>query len=274
MHITIINDCHDDNVVGRQEARVSSLTGSPTSFVGVHSYGDLSAAGHLLDILDAYQGRPGGILVNVAPRHGQAKKWQNGTPFCYTHIDQTLIVGTFDGYIFSLLKKLGLLEEVSLMDTKAVTHKLAMDGRITDAEADRITSSQFRSFDFSPLVFSLLQDGGDVPSTVVKIDDVPTIPQAVWWVDNFGNVKTTMLPDDCGFEAGRRIPFVFGDLVCYTHLRDVPDKEAGVIIGSSGYGEKRLLEVVVQGQRASDQMNLAIGDDMIEEEVVSVESEV
>jgi hypothetical protein len=79
MNITIINDCRDANAVGRQSTRASVLIGGPVSFVGVQN--DIEAAGNLIDILDAYGGAPGAILVNVAPRNGKAKKVEERNTF-------------------------------------------------------------------------------------------------------------------------------------------------------------------------------------------------
>lgn len=267
MNVTIINDCHDDNVRGRQQARVAALLGCSTNFLGVDSYGDLSAAGHIIDVLDAVGNVESAMLVNVAPRHGKAKKWQNGSPFCHFKVGKTTIVSTFDGATLSLLKKLELVESVLLMDTLAVTKKFHMDGVVSEDEIDGIANSQFRSFDFTPRVLKYLLDGHETPATVVRMSDVPDAPHAVWWIDNFGNVKTTLLPEDVGFEPGKRVTLSCGDFLCYKQLRDVPDNEAGLIIGSSGFGRQRFLEVVVQGQRADENMNLTVGDEILEAEV-------
>lgn len=102
MHITIINDCRDDNARGRQQARIQTLFGKSATFIDVQN--DIEAGSNLIDILDATQKTHGIVLLNVAPRNGKAKQWENGTPFGFTRHKDTWIVGTIDGYIFSLAR--------------------------------------------------------------------------------------------------------------------------------------------------------------------------
>ena len=114
MHITIINDCKDANAAGRQMARAAGLIEAPVSFVGVSS--DLEAAGNLIDMLDAYGDSAGILLVNVAPRNGKAKKWQNGTPFGYFWYKKILVLSSIDGLTLSLVKKLQLVDSINVLD--------------------------------------------------------------------------------------------------------------------------------------------------------------
>src|SRR5688572_12965729 len=95
MFVTIINDCKDENAFGRQATKAAALFGCSIVTVGVDS--DIEAAGNLIDCLDAGEGKEGVILVNVAPRHGDAKKWPNGTPFGYFLYKETLVVTSIDG---------------------------------------------------------------------------------------------------------------------------------------------------------------------------------
>ena len=74
MFVTIINDCKCENAKIRQVTRVASLFDCSVYFSGVAN--DIEAAGNLVDVLDACEGREGIILVNVAPRHGGGKKWK------------------------------------------------------------------------------------------------------------------------------------------------------------------------------------------------------
>lgn len=264
MHITIINDCHDDNAGGRQLARTASLTGASVSLVGVGDYGDLSASGNLIDVLDAYRTttEKSAILVNVAPRHKGSKKWQNGTPFCHFRVHNTLIVSSFDGLTLSLIKKLGLVELVSLMDIPTVTEVMVANGVITSDERNRIVGSQFRSFDFTPLVLDYLLKDNTVPAETISINDIPPVPKAVWWIDNFGNAKTTVLPEEIGFKEGEKIQTALGVFTCYEHLANVPKGESALIIGSSGINQHRFVEIVVQGESAKDRFNLTIGTEL------------
>ncbi len=117
MQITIINDCCDENAKLRQISRAGSLIKNSSvnprtkglkgwlvkkilgfsensdfsNFAnnfggGVNCFGaksEIEAAGFLVDAIDAMEGREGIVLVNVAPRGGKSKKWENGAPFGY-----------------------------------------------------------------------------------------------------------------------------------------------------------------------------------------------
>jgi S-adenosylmethionine hydrolase len=99
----------------------------------------------------------------------------------------------------------------------------------------------------------------DVPAEEMSLDEVPDAPKTVWWVDNFGNSKTTSLPEEIGFEAGKKIQTKVGEFTCYNRLKDVPNGEIGLIIGSSGYQNKRFLEIDIQGKSAAKELGLHSG---------------
>ena len=103
--ITYITDCKDENGKGRLKARLATLfPGCSVQFVGVSS--DYEAALNLVDIVDAYDGRPGIILANVARREGSERrsKWTNGPPFAWVKIENIDVFTTVDGYVVSLLQ--------------------------------------------------------------------------------------------------------------------------------------------------------------------------
>lgn len=258
MFVTIINDCRDGNAFGRQATRAMALFNSPVTTVGIEQ-DELEASGNLVDMLDASEGEEGVILVNVAPRHGRGKKWPNGTPFGYFTVGKTLIVASVDGVTLSLVKKLGLLKEFNLFDIPTVTQSMLESGDLTEAQKNHIINTQFRSYDFLPRVAAWLKDGKDVPSEVYPLENIPEAPKAIWFIDNFGNSKTSLFPEDIDFEDGKVVKTQIGELTCYNRLKDVPNGEAGLIIGSSGYGDKRFLEVVVQGKSAAKHFNLQVG---------------
>ena len=261
MFVTIINDCQDANAFGRQTARAIDLFVGPVVPIGVHN--EMEAAGNIIDILDAGGKTDNVILVNVAPRNGKAKKWPNGTPFGYFKVDKSLIVSSIDGYALSLIKKFGLATEIQVMDIPTVLAAMVEQNHIEPARQEYITNTQFRSFEFLPRAAHWITDGFNVPSTPYAITEVPDAPHAVWFVDNFGNCKTTMLPDDVEFAAGKKLQTNFGEITCYNRLKDVPDAETGIIIGSSGYKDKRFLEFVIQGQSAANKYNLKPGDPLL-----------
>lgn len=263
MFAAIITDCKDDNALGRSTVRLSQYVNCPITTVGVNGWdADLEAAGNLIDLLDASEGKPGVIIVNVAPRHKSGKKWPNGTPFSYFHYKETLIVSSIDGLTLSLVKKFGLVDAVNIMDIPTVLKSLEQRGVITQELVDHISHTQFRSFEFLPRVAGWLLDGLEIPAEKYALDNVEDAPRAVWWIDNFGNVKTTLLEADVNFSAGQVIKTSVGELKCFNRLKDVPDHEEALIIGSSGLGEKRFLEIVVQGISAENHFSITSGQEV------------
>lgn len=241
--------------MARQALRVASLFGGHyIDKIGVKS--DLEAAGCLIDALDALGAREGGlVLVNVAPRHGKAKKWPNGSPFGYFHYYHTLVLASIDGLTLSLAKKLGCLTEINVFFVPAVTQVMAQHGLIPKKSIERINNSQFRSFDVIPHVAYCLLKGIRIPSVVTLVEEiVPDPPKAVWYVDCFGNVKTTILPEEVNFLKIDKLETRVGVLPCYHHLVDVPDGQVALVDGSSGLEDKRFLEIVAPGGKAAEML--------------------
>jgi S-adenosyl-l-methionine hydroxide adenosyltransferase len=257
MFTTIINDCTDDNARGRIESRVTSLISTSISFIGVMS--DIEASMQLVDVLDATEGRPGLILVNVAPRGGHSREWENGTPFGYFWYHDTLIIASVEGFTLSAVKALGLMTELSLLDTRTAAEAMRAAGFITEGAAKRIPTSQFRSFDFIPRAGAYLLDGNVLPSEPYDLGNIADLPKAIWHIDNFGNCKTTLTKFD--IKPGETITR-FGDLPFHTQLRDVPDATAALIEGSSGSEDTRFVELVIQQGNFARVYNAHIGDDV------------
>src|SRR5579872_4882433 len=121
MFVSIITDCRDDLAMGRQLARIAVLFGNASTIpIGVGEFTEVEAAGNLIDILDATEGKEGVVLVNVAPRHGRGKKWPNGTPFGYFWYKKTLVVSTIAEQTLSLVKKFGIADSLFLTDIPTV----------------------------------------------------------------------------------------------------------------------------------------------------------
>ncbi len=256
MSITIINDCADANASGRQATRVSSLLHQPVHYVPVAS--DLEAAGNLIDMLDAADGEESTILVNVAPRHGEAKKWANGTPFCYFFYGKTLVVASVDGLTLSLVKKFRLTDAVRLLDIPTAAKEFVRVGMIDEATYLHIVDTQFRSFDFTPRVAAYVREYGDLVSESYPISLIANAPRAIWWVDNFGNCKTTLTEDEIDLTS-ETIALPWGNFQYHRRLKDVPNHAPALITGSSGIGEHRFLEFVVQGGNAAGEYDLKSG---------------
>lgn len=262
MFVTIINDCTDGNTRGRQETRVMRLLNVPVSYVEIGNFSELEAAGNLIDILDATDGEEGAVLVNAAPRHGRGKKWSNGTPFGYFYYKKTLVITTVAEQTLSLAKKFGVIDTYYLTDIPTVMKKMIEEGRIDEETARRIETSQFRSFDYVPRLAQWLLSGVDVPSEVYPLDNIAPTPQATWWVDNFGNCKTTLLAEDIGHTPGKKIQTTYGEVECFERMKDVPNDIPALIVGSSGFGEKRFLELIIQGQPAGKVYGIKPGDEL------------
>lgn len=271
MFITIITDCTDENVRSRLGTRVSSLFGTPPTIIGVgkslssdnsHDPAEYEAAGCLIDTLDSADGERGIILVNVANRHGKGKRWPNGTPFGYFYIKNTLVVSTIDGLTLSLVKKLKLTNSIQLLDIPEIVNQLVHEKLIHESLANQIINTQFRSFEFQPRVAKWLNDEKSIPSATIPITFVADIDKNVWFIDNFGNCKTTILPEEIGFQPEKIIKTAYGDFKCFERLKDVPDGQTAFIIGSSGYEDKRFVELVVQGENAAKKYNFYAGMDI------------
>lgn len=254
---SIITDCADSNARARQELRFASLFGTEPSLLGVGAKApDIEAAGNLLDQLNALSNASASsvdtqaiILVNVAPRGDKIRQeWHNGTPFCYVRVGNALVVSTYAGRALSLLLEHGFADSVELLDVPTVTSAAIEWGELTEQQAEHINHTQFRSFEFLPLVAYWLTQNRSVPSETRPIG-VHDTRNKVWCVDGFGNAKTTLLPRDIDFEEGKVVTLANGKTAtCYRRLADVPKNETALVIGSSGYGKDRFLEVVVQWQ--------------------------
>jgi len=135
---------------------------------------------------------------------------------------------------------------------------------------NQIADSQFRSYDFLPRIgVYMAQNPTWRPNrrvvTKLPIEKIPDAPRTIWWIDNFGNFKTTLLLEDVdltGKACDESIKTKFGTLPYFPRLKDVPDKETAVITGSSGLGEKRFLEIVVQDVNGSakNKFDASVGD--------------
>ncbi|MEK7613631.1 MAG: SAM hydroxide adenosyltransferase [Patescibacteria group bacterium] len=264
MQITIINDCRDENAKGRQVTRAESLFNAPVSFIGATH--DLEASGMIIDTLDSLYGGKGLILANVAPRSRKAwwlsksidkfshfNNLDNGTPFCYTRVDNTDIVSTLGGYMLSLLKKFKLIDKVHVFNYHESLKELVKLLIIDQEEADRISSTQFRSLNFMPRVaHAYISKGILCPGVEVPIEGIPDAPARAWFADNFGNIKTTLTLDDYGGKMPKEIELGGRTIPMYNRLKDVPEGQLGAAVGSSGYKDDRFIEVYIQGGNAAE----------------------
>ncbi|GEM_PF-1449009 len=71
--------------------------------------------------------------------------------------------------------------------------------------------------------------------------------------------------DESGEFTGKPVTTLttrFSVLSVYRRLKDVPNGGLAVIVGSSGLGERRFLEIVVQGGNAGKQLDIKPGDNI------------
>lgn len=276
MFCTIISDCRDDNASARQATRVASLFGSDINamtMIGVST--ELEAAGNLVDVLDATDGTKGIVLVNVAPRvEGELTGCLNGAPFGCFSVGETMVISTGTGYTLSLMEKLGMVKDVDVFDIPTVTQWAVEQGLIMNKNvADDIVHSQFRSFEFVPRLAWWIYQHKNPPAQLMDISgQIKKPPFAVWWVDCFGNCKTTLLPGDLrkmlrlypeSMPPWGKLPeSPFLDLPIYEHLYEVPTETPAWVNGSSGFNTARFLELVVKGGSAAEQLGLASGSQL------------
>lgn len=262
MQISIINDCFDENARLRQVSRAGSLF--PGASVGCFAAAtEIEAAGFLIDALDAFEGREGVILANVAPRNGKGKKWKNGTPFGYFWYGKTLVVSSIDGLVLSLAKQLGLIGDFYVLDIEDVMESIS-DEELDAESKTRIANTQFRSYNFLPRAADWVWRKYDLPKEQLDLAEIADAPSAVWFIDNFGNVKTTLVSRKYHFMSGEdielRIKGETSSFKFYSRLKDLPDGEIGVVEGSSGVGNERFLEIIRQGGNAAAELGLVVGD--------------
>jgi hypothetical protein len=260
--------------------------GQNAAFAGVDT--DIQAAGLLIDTLDAIDAKVDKknknhtniVLVNVAPRNGDAKKYENGTPFSYFHYNGTLVVSTVDGHTLSLVKKFKLIDAVHVLDIPSLLPELVKEGIISEKEKERIEETQFRSFEFSPRIALYLSRRKRAKNEERKIEEIPGVAFVAWHVDQFakyGNVKTTILPEDVFTpDVVEKLKYGKGEknkigtltiqgrtLPVYRRLKDVPNGVLAVVVGSSGFKDKRFLEIVVQGGNAGKELGVSVGDSLL-----------
>ena len=278
--IAYITDCRDENGKGRLKARLTGLfPGCSVQFVGVST--DYEAALNLVDIVDAYDGRPGIILANVARREGleRKSKWPNGPPFAWLQLGNIDIFTTVDGYVVSLLQRmLGRDLKLFVYDIPATVPHMGLSAE----RQAQVINTQFRSFDYLPLLAAQLLGYASLPVTSV-ISEIPNMPLAFFVLTLSGTSKQTHCQRmwACTMErwhqalswrsesmmhvqakGGRSASVGFRNVLhlpFYNRLKDIPDGQVALTIGSSGLGSKRFLEIMQQGASAASTLALQSG---------------
>jgi hypothetical protein len=258
--ITIITDCFDDNARWRQVARFASLFPSTNvQLLGVKS--DIQAAGFLVDIIDSFLDGNHLVVVNIAPRHGEAKKRKNGTPFGYFEFDGHTIISSVDGYVLSLVKKLQILKTFFIWDIPTVLEQAFLAEEISEEEKEHIMNSQFRSFEFLPrIAIWMAEESFEIPSKTFNLDQILDIWNKIWHIDNFWDCKTTILASE--FKREKIEDQRFEDVAYKKHLSQVETDETAFTVWSSWFDLERFIEISKWGWDASDALDIYIWDEV------------
>jgi hypothetical protein len=284
----IITDCHDSSAKGRLKTRWRALFGFSPTFVKIKAHtselerGSTQAVMHLQDQMDASR-IPGHrpqkdkmlILINSATRGETPLHRPNGSPFCWWWADKfTLVVSTMDGPVLPYANHLGLIPD-------GMVHELSVEDVmefasvrrdwVAPTEARRICDTQFRSFEFQPLVAKWLLRGWELPSDPYFVPEYRPEDVTVLYPDNFGNLTLNVTPEQFGYREGLEVTLHDGNVaLCVPSLKDVPQSHTkrpllALTIGSNGLRdpqsgeEKRLLELVIMRRSAEKYTGLKPG---------------
>lgn len=260
--VIVISDCQDANARARVCLRLAAIFGVTPIFIAVT--GEIEAAGNLVDMVDALAGKSGLILMNPAPRGKYTSRWPDGAPFGHVRVAGCDIITTVNGYALSLLQKVvkGPIQ-VNVFDTRLALERLA-----TTRPIEAVVNSQFRSFEFLPWLAQAVISGNQQLSSE-PLGEIPTIANCIWWIDHFGtsafgNLKTTLLPQEIDFTPEENIVALrIGDdtrtYQCYKYFKAIPDGQWGLVIGSSGLDEQRFIEVILKGGNAAKELGCTTG---------------
>lgn len=266
MFVSIITDCKGENEKGRQIIRWASLGFKNINIIGIESSlginSTIEASGNIIDAIDASEGKKGVVFANVAPRGYIKEDGLNGADFAYFYYKKTLIISTIRGYTLSLVKKLNLVKNVSVTKLDKVLKQAEKLGLINKTKLIHIKNSQFRSFEYVPYLADWLMKEYEFITEELDISKQENIPNCIWCIDAFGNAKTTITSKEISFMHEDLIKTSIGEFKFYKRLKDVPKKNVGIYIGSSGIENTRFLEIAVQAKKGSAQkaFNLKVGD--------------
>ena len=147
-------------------------------------------------------------------------------------------------------------DKIYVTDVGSVMNAVADKYDLDQAEVDRITHSQFRSFDYVPYLAHAVHCKHAFPVEEKVLDESKLPEGIVWYVDAFGNCKLT----STSINNQEKVETKVGTFNYYQGLRQVPAGETAVYQGSSGLGHKRFLELSIQKGNAAKVHGLAVGD--------------
>jgi S-adenosyl-l-methionine hydroxide adenosyltransferase len=264
--VTVLTDCFDDNARARTSARISALFGAAPTMSALRGPApEATASLTLLDVLGSVahlgeQAPPTITILNIAPRDG---RWPNGAPFCFFRHGPHLVISTLSLRSLALVSRYLGVRAVQTTDVRTVLDAAAANwATLTTHEIDLITTSQFRSLWYVPLLTKWLADGRDVPAATTPLAQTDDDAAEVCVVDNFGNCKLNRTPEELGAGPGSSVKVrdhridSFIEVPFLNRLSDVPAGETALIVGSSAFG---LAELVVAGGSAAARLGLHEG---------------
>lgn len=256
-HYIIITDCFDSSTAGRQKVRAQSLFKGISPVLIESSYKHaVSLAGNIIDILGTleYDTESKALIIgNHAPREvGKRDNLLNGSPFVYFWYKEHLFVVTYTDELFAILRKY-----IDIPVVYEVTDELK--AKIAEVYPIDFAKTQFRSLDYAPFLGKYIWDHPEtVGKEIVLTDEADVLAWSVWHTDNFGNVKLLATRSD--LDGATRTIEGIGEVTFYERLKDVPVGETAIIQGSSGVGDSRFLELVIQGGSAAGTHGISVGD--------------
>ncbi len=232
--VFVISDCTDPNAQSRYQASFGREFKGSQAFC-VPTTNPIEGAGCAIDIIDELRGKRGIVFLNIAPRRDTDKKngHKNGKPFLYFYVGKTLVITSDEPEIFGMFD----IVELSYKKTRAID---------LFEDKDVPSCSQFRSAQCIPIAAKKIVKG---KYTGKSHKPMPKkIGSKVWYIDNFGNCKTTLV----------KFPSK-ASLLRYNQLTEVPDGEEAQTIGSSGYKSKRFREFVIKGKSYAEVHGIKVG---------------
>lgn len=263
----VITDCHCANAVLRQFMVWQNFAGTaPPAVISIT--GDIDGAGMLVDALVEARREPWVIFCQSSPRDTSSADSDNGSPFAYFWYENTLVIASVAGRMLSLAKELGFIDRgssVQVMDVSEVVDHMVYELKMFDGvEGRQIKHSQFRSLKFAPQAVGWILGNIKFPTTELPLAKIPDFGKRIWWIDNFGNCKTSLRDNHVHWFEGRILRTSLGDFPCIKELRAVPEGESAAVMGSSGIEGQEFIELVVQGVRsgsAAKKYELRIGSE-------------
>jgi len=259
-NLSFFTDCSDNNAKARVHAHLSHQLKKYNFDIAV--YGEKNVqdiAFNIFSLVSFWRENniKGNIVVgNYAPR---TDNHPNGAPFLLTIINDNYVIGNPD--TFYTLKKIGLLGTLPVVEIDILK---TLELYFPEEESLNLSQSQFRSMKVLPLIIYLIVNEKKIETVKYSFPLVNFKSAEVVFVDNFGNVKTSMKKEEFVINKGMKNFIKIGDYQgliprYYSHLSDIPKGFHGFVIS----GSNDLVELVVNGGSAAEFYNIKVGDIII-----------